>query len=117
MKRTSLHFLWKDRDAPRRYPTAVSLHGHTLHSWENLRFLHSFKLPLPLIPAVLRVAGVSYFDADPTSVAGHDVFRERIQGVLQQSFDQSLQEGDPWGDKGCAVYRKALSRLPADRRR
>jgi len=57
VKRTSLHFLWKDRSAPDRYPTAVSLHGHTLHSWENLRFLHSFKLPLPLIPAVLRVAG------------------------------------------------------------
>jgi hypothetical protein len=57
VKKISLHFLWKDQSAPRRYPTAVSLHGHTLHSWENLRFLHSFKLPLPLIPAVLRVAG------------------------------------------------------------
>jgi hypothetical protein len=57
VKKTSLHFLWKDRSAPHRYPTAVSLHGHTLHSWENLRFLHSFKLPLPLVPAVLRVAG------------------------------------------------------------
>jgi hypothetical protein len=57
VKKTSLHFLWKDRNAPDRHPTAVSLHGHTLHSWENLRFLHSFKLPLPLIPAVLRVAG------------------------------------------------------------
>jgi len=57
VKKTSLHFLWKDGNAPHRYPTAVSLHGHTLHSWENLRFLNSFKLPLPLIPAVLRVAG------------------------------------------------------------
>ena len=57
MKKTSLNFLWKDRNATGRYPTAVSLHGHTLHSWENLRFLNSFKFPLPLIPAVLRVAG------------------------------------------------------------
>jgi hypothetical protein len=57
VKRTALHFLWKNRDAARRYPAGVSLHSHTLHSWENLRFLHSFKLPLPLIPAVLRVAG------------------------------------------------------------
>jgi len=55
--KTSLHFLWKDRRAPCRYRSAVSLHGHTLHSWENLRFLDSFKLPLPLIPAVLRLAG------------------------------------------------------------
>jgi hypothetical protein len=57
VKKTSLHFLWKDRRAPHPYPTAVSLHGHTQHSWENLRFLQAFKLPLPLIPAVLRVAG------------------------------------------------------------
>ena len=57
MKKTSLHFLWKDPNAAHRYPAGVSLHGHTLHSWENLRFLSSFKLPLPLIPAVLRVAG------------------------------------------------------------
>jgi hypothetical protein len=57
VKKTSLHFLWKDREAPRRHPAAVSLHGHTLHSWENLRFLNSFQLPFPLIPAVLRVAG------------------------------------------------------------
>ena len=57
MKKTTLDFLWKDRGAAQRYRTAVSLHSHTLHSWENLRFLHSFKLPLPLIPAVLRVAG------------------------------------------------------------
>jgi hypothetical protein len=57
VKKTSLHFLWNDSCATRRYPTAVSLHGHTLHSWENLRFLSSFKLPVPLIPAVLRLAG------------------------------------------------------------
>ena len=57
MKSTSLNFLWRDQDAARRHPSAVSLHSHTLHSWENLRFLGSFRLPLPLIPAVLRVAG------------------------------------------------------------
>ena len=73
MKRTSLHFLWKDRSAPDRYPTAVSLHGHTLHSWENLRFLHSFKLPLPLIPAVLRVAGWQHRRA-----TGRDMALERV---------------------------------------
>ena len=57
MKKTSIQFLWKDPAAPHRHPAGVSLHGHTLHSWENLRFLNSFKLPFPLIPAVLRVAG------------------------------------------------------------
>jgi hypothetical protein len=56
MRRTTLHFLWRDRDVPNRFPTAISLHGHTLHSWENLRFLHTFRLPVPLIPAVLHIA-------------------------------------------------------------
>ena len=50
MKKTSLHFLWKDRRAAEGFRSAVSLHGHTHHSWENLRFLHTFKLPLPLVP-------------------------------------------------------------------
>lgn len=73
MKRTALDFLWKDRSAAQRYPTAVSLHGHTLHSWENLRFLQSFKLPLPLIPAVLRVAGWQHRRA-----TGRDLALERV---------------------------------------
>jgi hypothetical protein len=73
VKKTSLHFLWKDRRAARGYPTAVSLHGHTLHSWENLRFLHSFKFPLPLIPAVLRVAGWQHRRA-----TGRDLALERV---------------------------------------
>lgn len=57
MKKTSLHFLWKNRGAAEGFHSAVSLHGHTRYSWENLRFLHTFKLPLPLIPAALRLAG------------------------------------------------------------
>lgn len=57
MKKTSLHFLWKDASISGRFRTGVSLHSHTSHSWENLRFLHSFKLRLPLIPAVLLIAG------------------------------------------------------------
>ena len=57
MRETSLHFLWKNRAVPERYSAAVSIHSHTHHSKENLRFLHTFKLPLPLIPAALRLAG------------------------------------------------------------
>jgi hypothetical protein len=40
---------------------------------------------------VLRIPSVFNFDADPASVAGHKVFRQRSQGALQQGFDQSLQ--------------------------
>jgi hypothetical protein len=56
VNKSSLHFLWKDRRAAGVFRTGVSLHSHTLHSWENLRFLESFQLRLPLIPAVLRIA-------------------------------------------------------------
>jgi len=73
VKRTALHFLWKDCSIAHRYSTAVSLHGHTLHSWENLRFLGSFKLPLPLIPAVLRVAGWQHRRA-----TGRDLALDRV---------------------------------------
>jgi hypothetical protein len=54
VKKTSLHFLWRDRGVAGQFPAAVSLHSHTRHSWENLRFLDSFKLPLPLVSGVLR---------------------------------------------------------------
>jgi len=73
VKRTTLEFLWRNHGAPHRYPAAVSLHGHTHHSWENLRFLHSFKLPLPLIPAVLRVAGWHHRRA-----TGREMLLERV---------------------------------------
>ena len=48
---------------------------------------------------------------------GHQVFGQRLQGLLQQVFDQGLQKRIHLSDKGCAVYRKALNRLPADRHR
>ncbi len=73
MKKTALHFLWKERSAAHRHSAAVSLHGHTLHSWENLRFLNSFQLPLPLIPGVLRVAGWQHRRA-----TGRDMVLDRV---------------------------------------
>jgi hypothetical protein len=57
LNKSSLHFQWKDPRIAGGFRSAVSLHSHTCHSWENLRFLHSFKLPLPLIPAALHLAG------------------------------------------------------------
>jgi len=86
VKQTSLHFLWKDRRAPGRYPAAVSLHGHTLHSWENLRFLHSFKLPLPLIPAVLRVAGWQHRRA-----TGRDLALGRVRWTPPLAPDEAYR--------------------------
>ncbi len=74
MKKTALNFLWRDRSAARRYRAAVSLHGHTLHSRENLRFLRSFQLPVPVIPAVLRVAGWQHRRA-----TGREMALDRVQ--------------------------------------
>lgn len=84
MNKTSVAFLWRDRSAPRRYPAAVSLHGHTMHSWENLRFLHSFKLPLPLIPAVLRVAGWQHRRA-----TGRDMALDRVRWTPPLAPDEA----------------------------
>jgi hypothetical protein len=39
MKRTSVQFLWQTPEAAQDYRTGVCLHGHTLHSKENLSFL------------------------------------------------------------------------------
>ena len=86
VKRNTLHFLWKDRHAAYRYPTAVSLHGHTSHSWENLRFLHSFKLPLPLIPAVLRVAGWQHRRA-----TGRDMVLARVLWTPPLAPDEAFR--------------------------
>lgn len=86
MKKTSLNFLWKDGNAPHCFPTAVSLHGHTLHSWENLRFLHSFKLPLPLIPAVLRVAGWQHRRA-----TGRDMALARVLWTPPLAADEAYR--------------------------
>src|SRR5579863_3556053 len=81
---TSLNFLWRDRDAARRHPTAISLHSHTLYSWENLRFLGSFRLPLPLIPAVLRVAGWQHRRA-----TGRDMMLERVRWTPPLAPDEA----------------------------
>jgi hypothetical protein len=96
VNKTSLHFLWKDPRAPRGYPAAVSLHGHTLHSWENLRFLQSFKLPLPLIPAVLRVAGWQHRRA-----TGRDLALARVRWTPPLAPDEAYRlEARQIGDMG-----------------
>jgi hypothetical protein len=39
MKPAALHLLWRDRAALRRFRAGASLHSHTHHSWESLRWL------------------------------------------------------------------------------
>jgi len=73
LNKNSLHFLWKNRHAAEGFRTGVSLHGHTLHSRENLKFLRTFQLPVPLIPAALRLAGWHHKRA-----TGRDLSLDRV---------------------------------------
>ena len=45
--------------------------------------------------AMLCIAGILDFDADPAGVSGHQFLRQRIQGVIEQCFDQSFQKSIP----------------------
>jgi hypothetical protein len=39
MKSTQLRFLWDNNAAARQFRSGVSLHGHTMHSHEDISFL------------------------------------------------------------------------------
>src|ERR1700736_3262550 len=64
---------------------------------------------------MLRIARIFNLDADLARRGRYQVFRERTECALQQCFDQGLQRRSV-SEKGCAVYRKALNRLPEDPR-
>jgi hypothetical protein len=56
MKQTSVRYTWRETGAVRGFRTGVSLHGHTHHSRENLRFLTAYRKDFAIMPLVLRVA-------------------------------------------------------------
>lgn len=49
-------FLWRRRELPAWAASGVSLHGHTLHSRENLRFLNSYRESIPPVAWLLKLA-------------------------------------------------------------
>jgi hypothetical protein len=51
---TRIHFIWRDRLSWRHLPTAVSLHGHTNFSRENLDFIPAYLRSLPLLGPITR---------------------------------------------------------------
>lgn len=50
-----IRFFWRDQNAADGFTTAVSLHGHTLHSREGLDFIPRVLGKVPLAQALLRV--------------------------------------------------------------
>src|SRR5580692_7194769 len=49
-----ISYLWKEPDAAREYPTAVSLHSHTNQSKETLDFLANLGNQIPVLRPVLN---------------------------------------------------------------
>ncbi|MGD0202148.1 MAG: hypothetical protein ABSD27_15540 [Bryobacteraceae bacterium] len=56
MEQDNLHSLWEDRAELRKFRTAVSLHGHTQHSWESLRWLAGLRSQWPVLPFFIALA-------------------------------------------------------------
>lgn len=56
MKKTLLNFLWRDPQAPHRYSSAVSLHAHSRHSRETMRYAGSYKQDYLLLRLALKLA-------------------------------------------------------------
>jgi hypothetical protein len=53
--RQTLTCLWKEPDAPRSFRTGVSLHSHTNHSRESLRFILQYARKSRLLEVALRL--------------------------------------------------------------
>lgn len=51
-----VHSLWQEKERPGWAASGVALHGHTHHSRENLRFLHSYRDSIPAVALLLRLA-------------------------------------------------------------
>lgn len=54
MRRSQLHFFWRNRSVRQRFRSGVSLHSHTLHSQESLAFVPRYTAGLPLIGDAIR---------------------------------------------------------------
>ena len=78
MRRSKLHFFWRDRTVRQRFRGGVSLHSHTLHSEESLAFIPRYTGKLPLIGDAIASRKR---DIAPRP-AGHWTSRERSGGRL-----------------------------------
>jgi hypothetical protein len=54
MRQSKIHWLWRDRSAPQRFRTGVSLHSHTLHSEETMEFIPRYTSGIPVVSNAIR---------------------------------------------------------------
>ena len=104
----SVHCLWREPDAPERFSSAVSLHGHTVHSREGLEFIPRVLRRVEPAWAILRALeqrhechkgyGVPYSQAywrpPLPPVAAHRLEADNIRGRLGLNPLISLTDHD-----------------------
>jgi hypothetical protein len=54
MRHSKIHWLWRDRPAPQRFGTGVSLHSHTLHSEETMAFIPRYTSGIPIVSNAIK---------------------------------------------------------------
>jgi len=54
MRHSKIHWLWRDRSAPQRFRSGVSLHSHTLHSEETMAFIPRYTSGIPIVSSAIR---------------------------------------------------------------
>lgn len=54
MRRSQLHFFWRDRSVRKKFRTGVSLHSDTLYSEETLAFIPRYTDGIPFVGNVIR---------------------------------------------------------------
>jgi hypothetical protein len=60
MKKTNLHYLWRDRRAAHSYRTGVSLHSHTSHSQESMALIPRYVAAVPAAARAIRGQATKY---------------------------------------------------------
>jgi len=54
MRHSKIHWLWRDRSAPQRFRSGVSLHSHTLQSEETMEFIPRYTSGIPVVGDAIR---------------------------------------------------------------
>jgi hypothetical protein len=101
----NIHYLWKTPDIAKSFTTAISLHGHTLHSRESLRFIPDQAGKVTMLQWALRMQerrctkpkadfSQGYWIAPLTPRAAWEIERDQIENKLGLAAMVSLTDHD-----------------------
>ena len=60
MRKTNLHWFWRDGSPLESFRTAISLHSHTMHSRETLELIPKFMADVPWLARAIRIEEERY---------------------------------------------------------